>query len=92
MSPVAKKLSEVLNHEIDLIDSLDSSDIFNTTQIQLLENLDAYQLKETMKASNKLANKGMFIYLMLWDCSQTGFRTQLFNKQSFMCWLLLERD
>ena len=39
MSPVAKKLSEILNHEIDLIDSLDSSDIFNTTQIQLLENL-----------------------------------------------------
>jgi phosphoglycerate kinase len=30
MSPVAKKLSEILNHEIDLIDSLDSSDIFNT--------------------------------------------------------------
>ena len=39
MSPVAEKLSEILNHEIDLIDSLDSSDIFNTTQIQLLENL-----------------------------------------------------
>ena len=35
MRPVAEKLSEILNHEIDLIDSLASSDIFNTSQIQL---------------------------------------------------------
>ena len=46
MSLVAEKLSEILNHEIDLIDSLDSSDIFNTTQIQLLENLRFYPGEE----------------------------------------------
>ena len=39
MHTIVEKLSEILNHEIDLIDSLFSSDIFNTTQIQLLENL-----------------------------------------------------
>ena len=39
MRPVADKLSEIINHEIDLINSLASSDIFKTTQIQLLENL-----------------------------------------------------
>ena len=39
MRPVAEKLSEVLELKIDLIDVLDSNDIFNTSQVQLLENL-----------------------------------------------------
>ena len=60
MSPVAKKLSEILNHEIDLIDSLDSSDIFNTTQIQLLENLRFLigDRDTNEKLGNQLANIG----------------------------------
>ena len=75
MSPVAKKLSEILNHEIDLIDSLDSSDIFNTTQIQLLENLrfligekDNYE-----KLGNQLANKGD---VYIFDAFGTAHRKQ----------------
>jgi len=60
MFPVAEKLSEILNHEIDLIDSLESSDIFNTTQIQLLENLRFLigERNNNEALGNKLANKG----------------------------------
>ena len=60
MHPVAEKLSEILNHEIDLIDSLSSSDIFNTTQIQLLENLRFLvgEKDNNEELGNQLANKG----------------------------------
>ena len=75
MSPVAKKLSEILNHEIDLIDSLDSSDIFNTTQIQLLENLRFLigEKDNNEKLGNQLANKGD---VYLFDAFGTAHRKQ----------------
>ena len=75
MSPVAKKLSEILNHEIDLIDSLDSSDIFNTTQIQLLENLRFLigEKDNNEKLGNKLANKGD---VYIFDAFGTAHRKQ----------------
>ena len=60
MRPVAEKLSEILNHEIDLIDSLASSDIFNTSQIQLLENLRFLigEKDNNEELGNELGNKG----------------------------------
>ena len=75
MSPVAKKLSEILNHEIDLIDSLDSSDIFNTTQIQLLENLRFLigEKDNNEKLGNQLANKGD---VYIFDAFGTAHRKQ----------------
>ncbi len=75
MSPVAKKLSEILNHEIDFIDSLDSSDIFNTTQIQLLENLRFLigEKDNNEKLGNKLANKGD---VYIFDAFGTAHRKQ----------------
>ena len=97
MSPIAKKLSEILNHEIDLIDSLDSSDIFNTTQIQLLENLrfligekDNYE-----KLGNQLANKGD---VYIFDAFGTAHRKQAstysaIQQAKFSCaGLLLEKE
>ena len=75
MSPVAEKLSEILNHEIDLIDSLDSSDIFNTTQIQLLENLRFLigERDNNEKLGNQLANKGD---VYIFDAFGTAHRKQ----------------
>ena len=75
MSPVAKKLTEILNHEIDLIDSLDSSDIFNTTQIQLLENLRFFigEKDNNEKLGNQLANKGD---VYIFDAFGTAHRKQ----------------
>ena len=75
MSPVAKKLSEILNHEIDLIDSLDSSDIFNTTQIQLLENLRFLigEKDNNEKLGNQLGNKGD---VYIFDAFGTAHRKQ----------------
>ena len=75
MSPVAEKLSEILNHEIDLIDSLDSNDIFNTTQIQLLENLRFLigEKDNNEKLGNQLANKGD---VYIFDAFGTAHRKQ----------------
>ena len=75
MSPVAEKLSKILNHEIDLIDSLDSSDIFNTTQIQLLENLRFLigERDNNKKLGNQLANKGD---VYIFDAFGTAHRKQ----------------
>ena len=75
MSPVAEKLSEILNHEIDLIDSLESSDIFNTTQIQLLENLRFLigEKDNNEKLGNQLANKGD---VYIFDAFGTAHRKQ----------------
>jgi len=97
MSPVAKKLSEILNHEIDLIDSLDSSDIFNTTQIQLLENLRFLigEKDNNEKLGNKLANKGD---VYIFDAFGTAHRKQAsthsaIQQAKFSCaGLLLEKE
>ena len=97
MSPVAKKLSEILNHEIDLIDSLDSSDIFNTTQIQLLENLRFLigEKDNNEKLGNQLANKGD---VYIFDAFGTAHRKQAsthsaIQQAKFSCaGLLLEKE
>ena len=97
MSPVAKKLSEILNHEIDLIDSLDSSDIFNTTQIQLLENLRFLigERDNSEKLGNQLANKGD---VYIFDAFGTAHRKQAsthsaIQQAKFSCaGLLLEKE
>ena len=97
MSPVAKKLSEILNHEIDLINSLDSSDIFNTTQIQLLENLRFLigERDNSEKLGNQLANKGD---VYIFDAFGTAHRKQAsthsaIQQAKFSCaGLLLEKE
>ena len=97
MFPVAKKLSEILNHEIDLIDSLDSSDIFNTTQIQLLENLRFFigERDNNEKLGNQLANKGD---VYIFDAFGTAHRKQAsthsaIQQAKFSCaGLLLEKE
>ena len=97
MSPVAKKLSEILDHEIDLIDSLDSSDIFNTTQIQLLENLRFLigEKDNNEKLGNQLANKGD---VYIFDAFGTAHRKQAsthsaIQQAKFSCaGLLLEKE
>ena len=97
MSPVAKKLSEILNHEIDLIDSLDSSDIFNTTQIQLLENLRFFigERDNNEKLGNQLANQGD---VYIFDAFGTAHRKQAstysaIQQAKFSCaGLLLEKE
>ena len=97
MSLVAKKLSEILNHEIDLIDSLDSSDIFNTTQIQLLENLRFLigEKDNNEKLGNQLANKGD---VYIFDAFGTAHRKQAsthsaIQQAKFSCaGLLLEKE
>ena len=97
MSPVAEKLSKILNHEIDLIDSLDSSDIFNTTQIQLLENLRFLigEKDNNEKLGNQLANKGD---VYIFDAFGTAHRKQAsthsaIQQAKFSCaGLLLEKE
>ena len=97
MSPVAKKLSEILNREIDLIDSLDNSDIFNTTQIQLLENLRFLigEKDNNEKLGNQLANKGD---VYIFDAFGTAHRKQAstysaIQQAKFSCaGLLLEKE
>ena len=97
MSPVAKKLSEILNHKIDLIDSLESSDIFNTTQIQLLENLRFLigEKDNNEKLGNQLANKGD---VYIFDAFGTAHRKQAsthsaIQQAKFSCaGLLLEKE
>ena len=97
MSPVAEKLSEILNHEIDLIDSLDSSYIFNTTQIQLLENLRFLigEKDNNEKLGNQLANKGD---VYIFDAFGTAHRKQAstysaIQQAKFSCaGLLLEKE
>ena len=97
MSPVAKKLSEILNHEIDLINSLDSSDIFNTTQIQLLENLRFLigEKDNNEKLGNQLANKGD---VYIFDAFGTAHRKQAsthsaIQQAKFSCaGLLIEKE
>jgi len=97
MSPVAKKLSEILNHEIDLIDSLNSRDIFNTTQIQLLENLRFLigEKDNNEKLGNQLANKGD---VYIFDAFGTAHRKQAsthsaIQQAKFSCaGLLLEKE
>ena len=97
MYPVAEKLSKILNHEIDLIDSLDSSDIFNTTQIQLLENLRFLigESDNSEKLGNQLANKGD---VYIFDAFGTAHRKQAsthsaIQQAKFSCaGLLLEKE
>ena len=97
MRPVAKKLSEILNHEIDLIDSLSSSDIFNTTQIQLLENLRFLvgEKDDNEELGNQLANKGD---IYIFDAFGTAHRKQAsthsaIQQAKFSCaGLLLEKE
>jgi phosphoglycerate kinase len=75
MRPVADKLSEILHHEIDLIKSLASSDIFNTTQIQLLENLRFLvgEKGNNEELGYQLANKGD---VYIFDAFGTAHRKQ----------------
>ena len=97
MHTVAKKLSEILNHEIDLIDSLSSSDIFNTTQIQLLENLRFLvgEKDNNEELGNQLANKGD---VYIFDAFGTSHRKQAsthsaIQQAKFSCaGLLLEKE
>ena len=97
MHPVAEKLSEILNHEIDLIDSLSSSDIFNTTQIQLLENLRFLvgEKDNNEELGNQLANKGD---VYIFDAFGTSHRKQAsthsaIQQAKFSCaGLLLEKE
>ena len=97
MRPVAEKLSEILNHEIDLIDSLASSDIFNTSQIQLLENLRFLigEKDNNEELGNQLANKGD---IYIFDAFGTAHRKQAsthsaIQQAKFSCaGLLLEKE
>ena len=97
MHPVAEKLSEILNHEIDLIDSLSSIDIFNTTQIQLLENLRFLvgEKDNNEELGNQLANIGD---VYIFDAFGTAHRKQAsthsaIHHAKFSCaGLLLEKE
>ena len=97
MHPVAEKLSEILNHEIDLIDSLSNSNIFNTTQIQLLENLRFLvgEKDNNEELGNQLANKGD---IYIFDAFGTAHRKQAsthsaIQQAKFSCaGLLLEKE
>jgi len=97
MYPVAEKLSEILNHEIDLIDSLSNSNIFNTTQIQLLENLRFLvgEKDNNEELGNQLANKGD---IYIFDAFGTAHRKQAsthsaIQQAKFSCaGLLLEKE
>ena len=97
MRPVAEKLSEILNHEIDLIDSLASSDIFNTSQIQLLENLRFLigEKDNNEELGNQLGNKGD---VYVFDAFGTAHRKQAsthsaIQQAKFSCaGLLLEKE
>ena len=97
MRPVAEKLSEILNHEIDLIDSLASSDIFNTSQIQLLENLRFLigEKDNNEELGNQLGNIGD---AYVFDAFGTAHRKQAsthsaIQQAKFSCaGLLLEKE
>ena len=97
MRPVADKLSEIINHEIDLINSLASSDIFNTTQIQLLENLRFLvgEKDNNDELGYQLANKGD---VYIFDAFGTAHRKQAsthsaIQQAKFSCaGLLLEKE
>ena len=97
MRPVADKLSEIINHEIDLINSLASSDIFNTTQIQLLENLRFLvgEKDNNEELGYQLANKGD---VYIFDAFGTAHRKQAsthsaIQQAKFSCaGLLLEKE
>ena len=97
MHPVAEKLSEILNHEIDLIDSLSNSNIFNTTQIQLLENLRFLigEKDNNEELGNQLGNIGD---AYVFDAFGTAHRKQAsthsaIQQAKFSCaGLLLEKE
>ena len=97
MRPVADKLSEIINHEIDLINSLASSDIFNTTQIQLLENLRFLvgEKDNNEELGYQLANKGD---VYIFDAFGTAHRKHAsthsaIQQAKFSCaGLLLEKE
>jgi len=97
MRPVADKLSEILNHEIDLINSLASNDIFNTTQLQLLENLRFLvgEKDNNEELGYQLANKGD---VYIFDAFGTAHRKQAsthsaIQQAKFSCaGLLLEKE
>ena len=98
MKPIAESLGKILNEEIDLLDSLDSEEIFNSaSNIQILENIRFFQGEKVndIDLGKKLADLGD---IYVFDAFGTSHREQAsthsaIDQAKIACaGLLLERE
>ncbi len=98
MKPIVESLGKILNEEIDLLDSLDSEEIFNSaSNIQILENIRFFQGEKVndIDLGKKLADLGD---IYVFDAFGTSHREQAsthsaIDQAKIACaGLLLERE
>ena len=98
LKPVATEVSKILDHEVDLIDNLDSTKIFNgSSDIQILENIRFFEgEKSNCNKLGKLLSSLGDIYVF--DAFGTSHREQssthsaIVNSNLSCAGLLLEKE
>ena len=98
LKPVATEVSKILDHEVDLIDDLDSTKIFNgSSDIQILENIRFFEGEKSNcnKLGNLLSSLGD---IYVFDAFGTSHREQssthsaIINSNLSCAGLLLEKE
>ena len=98
LKPVATEVSKILDHEVDLIDDLDSTKIFNgSSDIQILENIRFFEGEKSNcnKLGNLLSSLGD---IYVFDAFGTSHREQssthsaIVNSNLSCAGLLLEKE
>jgi phosphoglycerate kinase len=98
LKPVATEVSKILDHEVDLIDDLDSTKIFNgSSDIQILENIRFFEGEKIncKKLGNLLSSLGD---IYVFDAFGTSHREQssthsaIINSNLSCAGLLLEKE
>jgi phosphoglycerate kinase len=98
LKPVATEVSKILDHEVDLIDDLDSTKIFNgSSDIQILENIRFFEGEKSNcnKLGNSLSSLGD---IYVFDAFGTSHREQssthsaIVNSNLSCAGLLLEKE
>ena len=98
LKPVAAEVSKILDHEVDLIDDLDSTKIFNgSSDIQILENIRFFKGEKSNcnKLGNLLSSLGD---IYVFDAFGTSHREQssthsaIVNSNLSCAGLLLEKE
>ena len=98
LKPVATEVSKILDHEVDLIDNLDSTKIFNgSSDIQILENIRFFEGEKSNcnKLGKSLSSLGD---IYVFDAFGTSHREQssthsaILNSNLSCAGLLLEKE
>jgi phosphoglycerate kinase len=98
LKPVSTEVSKILDHEVDLIDDLDSTKIFNgSSDIQILENIRFFEGEKSNcnKLGNSLSSLGD---IYVFDAFGTSHREQssthsaIVNSNLSCAGLLLEKE